>query len=167
MSCVVLWNWWRCFLILLVFCPLACVFLSCSALSSQGHHIEHISLFNSQQARQWRHFFVQQSTGRTMKIFPCSTVNRQDNEDISLFNSQQAGQWRHFFVQQSTGRTMKIFPCSTVNRQDNEDISLFNSQQAGQWRHFLVQQPTGRTLRKRIAFTWKKKKAIFSEIMVI
>ena len=33
----VLSNWWRCFLNLLVFCLIACVFLSCSAVSSQGH----------------------------------------------------------------------------------------------------------------------------------
>ena len=37
MCCVVLWNWWRFFLTLLVFWPLACVFLSCCALSFQGH----------------------------------------------------------------------------------------------------------------------------------
>ena len=37
LCCVVLWNRWRCFLPLLVFCPLACVFFSYNALSSQGH----------------------------------------------------------------------------------------------------------------------------------
>ena len=42
MCCVVLWNWWRCFLTLLVFWQLACVFLSCCALSSQGQRMSQL-----------------------------------------------------------------------------------------------------------------------------